>query len=225
MLLDDIASDRTNREVVQNINFPKLNENASSAQIKEAVMFAVQKIQEHPTASPIRMKYRLILEQTLCETQQLIKNGKIPMKELNELRTWMNAVSEAPQLKESVDQAEVLVAAKSLGNDLQTMYEKAAKMMTTDLVHIAEEVKNKFGQSEAEEYYRIMQQSLNETVTQLQTAYELANQAAHSLSTGEPVDMGGDMATDEFDELSADEEPAAEVSDLDTGGRDLKSDF
>lgn len=239
MKLSDLNSlGMENKQVFKTaVSFPSIAENASVEQIQESLGYVLRKmyqVNEHKS----RIKYRLIYEQFLTDITNNFKNGKLTMKELEQLREWIDSAGKSGVLNESVDQAEVLVAAKGMGTDIQSMYEKTAKMLTTDLLNVTEEIKNKFGEEVANQFYSAASSSLQTTVDSLKSSFETLNDAAHSVASGESIVQPGSM--EDYDELSdVDDGEDLEMDDaLDSmdddvestggqglGGRDLKGDL
>ena len=92
-------------------------------------------------------------------------------------------------------------------------------MVATDLIHITEEIKNKFGEDQAKAFYNLAKSNLEGLTDTLQASYEELSGAADDLSSGTPISSGGDMM--DYDSLEGDDsDDEGDAPDLDSDGTD-----
>jgi len=100
------------------------------------------------------------------------------------------------KLKESqdLDQAEVLLAAKQMADDLQKMAENLASMQVEDLMSITNAMKEEVGTAEAEAFTMASEAALGAALEAVKSANsEVTN--ALLVAQGQPVESGGSMDT------------------------------
>lgn len=85
---------------------------------------------------------------------------------------------------EDLAQAETLIAAKSLSDELQSMAEKVAKMGVEDLMPLVDTMKEQFGPEAAEGYNEIMKTSLESLLKSTQDAKDRSDDAVMALQGG-----------------------------------------
>lgn len=85
---------------------------------------------------------------------------------------------------EDLAQAETLIAAKSLSDELQNMAEKVAKMGVEDLMPLVDTMKAQFGPEAADGYNDIMKASLESLLKSTQDAKERSDDAVMALQGG-----------------------------------------
>jgi hypothetical protein len=147
---------------------------------------------------------------------------------------------ETVEVKESadLDQAEVLLAAKQLADDLQKMAENLASMQVEDLMSITNAMKEEVGVAEAEAFNASAEAAIASALEAVKAANEGVNnavltaqgQAPTDMET--PVDMGGDDDMGDMDidvdmeEPAADDFEGADAADasFDDTGREMKED-
>ena len=93
-------------------------------------------------------------------------------------------------------QAQALLAAKSLSDDLMTMAEKVSKMSVEDLLPLVDTMKDQFGPEAAEGYSDMMKQTLeallNATTEAKNTSDNAITQLQGGTIPGAATDMGGE---------------------------------
>jgi|15BtaG_2_1085339.scaffolds.fasta_scaffold00262_19 hypothetical protein len=144
-------------------------------------------------------------------------------------------VSESADL----DQAEVLLAAKQMADDLQKMAENLASMQVEDLMSITNAMKEEVGTAEAEAFNVAAEAAIGGALDAVKAANEgvsnavLAAQGQEIPSDMDDMDMGIDTTPDlDMDVDVGDEEPEADDfegadaadSSFDDTGREMKED-
>lgn len=107
-------------------------------------------------------------------------------------------------------QAETLLAAKALSDDLQDMAEKVAKMSVEDLMPLVDTMKEQFGPEAADGYNAAMKQSLEALLDSTTAAKESSDNAILQLQGGGVPAVQSDI---ENDELQAPALPGEEDDD------------
>lgn len=123
-------------------------------------------------------------------------------------------VAESALMEDAEDlaQAETLIAAKSLSDELQTMAEKVAKMGVDDLMPLVDTMKDQFGPEAADGYNEIMKASLDSLLKSTQEAKEKSDDAVMALQGGgvpatpSDIEQVGDEAGDEAGEATVGDE-------------------
>ena len=153
----------------------------------------------------------------------------------------VNAKEETVKVQESadLDQAEVLLAAKQLADDLQKMAETLASMQVEDLMSITNAMKEEVGTAEAEAFNAAAEQAISSALEAVKAANEGVSNAVLA-AQGQPVptdmDAGMEMPADDVDmdvdvdmgdeEMPADDFEGADAADasFDDTGREMKED-
>jgi hypothetical protein len=146
---------------------------------------------------------------------------------------------ESRKLEESadLDQAEVLLAAKQMADDLQKMAENLASMQVEDLMSITNAMKEELGSAEAEAFAATAESAIAGALDAVKAANEGVSNAVLA-AQGQPVetDMDVDMGTEpEMDADMGDMDVDVDVEDdfggadaadamTDDGGREMKED-
>lgn len=104
-----------------------------------------------------------------------------------------------------LDQAEVLLAAKQLADDLQGMAEDLAKMQVEDLMSITNAMKEEVGTAEADEFNTTAEAAIAEALEAIKTANDKVSNAVLK-AQGEPVpsDMEMDVAPEPQGDMEVD---------------------
>lgn len=144
---------------------------------------------------------------------------------------------EQKKLKESqdLDQAEVLLAAKQMADDLQKMAETLASMQVEDLMSITNAMKEEVGQAEAEAFSTAAESAISGALEAVKSANEqvgnavLAAQGQAPAPTDMDMDMSPTPADTEMDmdmDSVGDEFAGADAAsaDMDVDGREMKED-
>jgi len=98
------------------------------------------------------------------------------------------------QESQDLDQAEVLLAAKQMADDLQKMAENLASMQVEDLMSITNAMKEEVGTAEAEAFTMASEAAIGAALEAVKSANsEVTN--ALLVAQGQPVESGGSMDT------------------------------
>ena len=156
----------------------------------------------------------------------------------------INMALEKKKLEESadLDQAEVLLAAKQMADDLQKMAENLASMQVEDLMSITNAMKEEVGTAEAEAFNASAEAAIGSALDAVKAANDqvsnavLTAQGMAPATTDMDMDMGapeGDMDMDvdsgmdvDLDAPMDDEFAGADAAEIDTNidGREMKED-
>jgi len=109
--------------------------------------------------------------------------------------------------EQDLQQAETLIAAKSISDDLQTMAEKVARMGVDELMPLVDTMKTQFGPEVADAYNTVMKAQLDTLLTATQEAKDQSDDAVLALQNG---GVPGAGATD-IENLPAEVEPGEEA--------------
>lgn len=90
----------------------------------------------------------------------------------------------APSAEQDLQQAETLIAAKSISNDLQAMAEKVARMGVDELMPLVDTMKTQFGPEAADAYNQVMKDQLDALLTATQAAKDQSDDAVIALQGG-----------------------------------------
>jgi hypothetical protein len=112
--------------------------------------------------------------------------------------------------EQDLEQAQTLIAAKSLSDDLQTMAEKVARMAVDDLMPLVDTMKSQFGPEAADGYNATVKAQLDQLLAAVQKAKDESDNAVSALQQGgvpsAPTDIGSpEMAPPAGDELGDDD--------------------
>lgn len=140
---------------------------------------------------------------------------------------------------QDLDQAEVLLAAKQLADDLQKMAENLASMQVEELMSITNAMKDEVGTAEADAFNAAAESAIAGALEAVKGANEAVNNAVlaaqgQHVETDMDMDMGGDepeMGGDEIemepemDDMGDDFEGADAAEEMsDEDGREMKED-
>lgn len=145
---------------------------------------------------------------------------------------------EKKKLEESadLDQAEVLLAAKQMADDLQKMAENLASMQVEDLMSIHSAMKEQVGTAEADAFNASAETAIGSALDAVKSANEAVSNAVLTAQgqAPEPTDMdmpmaepAGDLDAPEMEpEAPADDFGGADAADVDSDmdGREMKED-
>jgi hypothetical protein len=95
---------------------------------------------------------------------------------------------------QDLDQAEVLLAAKQMADDIQKMAENLASMQVEDLMSITNAMKEELGTAEAEAFGATAETAINAALESVKAANSAVTTAL-LVAQGQPVDNGGSMDT------------------------------
>jgi len=156
--------------------------------------------------------------------------------------TAVDPIVETEELMEAdLDQAEVLLAAKQMADDLQKMAENLASMQVEELMSIHNAMKEQVGTAEADAFNQSAEAALGAALDAVKQANEdLSNAVLVAQGEAPATDMGmdgmdmeepaADMDVDDMGDAEmeppADDFAGADAADMDTGvtGREMKED-
>jgi len=122
---------------------------------------------------------------------------------LNEVEKTTQDTNMKLQETQDLDQAEVLLAAKQMADDLQKMAENLASMQVEDLMSITNAMKEEVGTAEAEAFTMSAEAAIGAALDAVKSANSEVTDAL-LVAQGQPVESGGSMDTldtDVSDEL------------------------
>ena len=115
------------------------------------------------------------------------------------LSTWLKENSETEVITEGeVGSAEVLLAAKSMVDEVQDMIETAGKMQNEQLPQLLDSIRDQLGSEQADAFQLSVGGTLEQLMPALQTARDGVDGGVRVLS-GEQVDTPMDMPTPDSD--------------------------
>lgn len=166
----------------------------------------------------------------------LIKEGiAMALREVAPARQGKE-VKKKVQESQDLDQAEVLLAAKQMADDLQKMAEDLASMQVEELMSITNAMKEQVGTAEAETFSASAETAISSALEAVKSANEQVNNAVLA-AQGQPVetdmdaDLGAVAGDEEFDIDAGVEEPADDFEGADAAdemsddtGREMKED-
>jgi uncharacterized protein YicC (UPF0701 family) len=115
------------------------------------------------------------------------------------LSTWLKENSETEVITEGeVGSAEVLLAAKSMVDEVQDMIETAGKMQNEQLPQLLDSIRDQVGSEQADAFQLSVGGTLEQLMPALQTARDGVDGGVRVLS-GEQVDNAMDMPTPDSD--------------------------
>ena len=165
-------------------------------------------------------------------------NDKQYQKLLLVLEGINTAMENTPVMENELDQAEVLLAAKNMADDLQKMAENLASMQVEELMSITNAMKEEVGTAEADTFNASAEAAIGSALEAVKTANAQVADAVLVAQGQAPesdmsTDMGGDMEAG-LDDMSGDIEMEPEMDDFegadaasaetDEGGREMKED-
>lgn len=165
-------------------------------------------------------------------------NNKQYQKLLLVLEGINTAMENTPVMENELDQAEVLLAAKNMADDLQKMAENLASMQVEELMSITNAMKEEVGTAEADTFNASAEAAIGSALEAVKTANAQVADAVlvaqgQAPETDMSTDMDGDMEAG-LDDMSGDIEIEPEMDDFegadaasaetDEGGREMKED-
>lgn len=122
-----------------------------------------------------------------------LRNGRVTyqhpsLRKQNGMKESINT-----KLKENeVEQAEVVIAAKGFGQELQSMVEKLGRLMNEDLGSVSDQMRQTYGSSTASKFQSEMITDFNSIIDLLRSTKDRIDDAVEMLSTGQSyTDMDG----------------------------------
>jgi hypothetical protein len=192
-------------------------------------------------------KLQKVKEATQLKIKALRESGvDVDNKQFQKLLLVLEGI-DAAMTKETVmesdlDQAEVLLAAKQMADDLQKMAENLASMQVEELMSITNAMKEEIGVAEAEAFNASAEAAIGSALDAVKAANDqvsnavLTAQGMAPATTDMDMDMGapeGDMDMDvdsgmdvDLDAPMDDEFAGADAAEIDTNidGREMKED-
>lgn len=122
----------------------------------------------------------------------------VPVEEIKE--TSFASILMGVMLNEEQDlaQAETLLAAKSMSDDLQGIAEKLAKMGVDDLMPLVDTMKEQFGQEAANGFNDTIKAVIDAALTSVTEAKDVADNAILSMQQGQVPGVASDIETAEL---------------------------
>ena len=166
-------------------------------------------------------------------------NNKQYQKLLLILEGINTAMENNPIMENELDQAEVLLAAKNMADDLQKMAENLASMQVEELMSITNAMKEEVGTAEADAFNTSAEAAIGAALEAVKTANAQVADAVLVVQGQAPeTDMGMDDTSMDMDggldDMSGDIEVEPEMDDFegadaasaetDDGGREMKED-
>lgn len=187
-------------------------------------------------------KLKAVKESTAKKIKSLRESGyDVSSKDFQKLLLIAEGIDmaiEQKKLKESqdLDQAEVLLAAKQMADDLQKMAEQLASMQVEDLMSITNAMKEQVGPAEAEAFNAAAEAAIagaldavkaaNEGVSNAVLAAQGQAPAPTDMDTMAPAAPADDAMDMDIDVDAGDEFAGADAAsaDMDVDGREMKED-
>jgi len=108
--------------------------------------------------------------------------------------------------EQDLAQAETLLAAKSMSDDLQGIAEKLAKMGVDDLMPLVDTMKEQFGQEAANGFNETVKAVIDAALASITDAKDTADNAILSMQQGQVPGVASDLATADLAAPAGDEE-------------------
>jgi len=125
-------------------------------------------------------------------------------------------IFEADLDKENIEQAEVVIAARAINNEFQSMIEDVADMLGSDLITLVDQIKARFGDAAGEQYAQTVKTALDGAVTTLTQTKDSLDGAISGLTGGTPAAEPAAAAAPIF--------PSSGGPEAEATGREIKSD-
>ena len=129
-------------------------------------------------------------------------------------------IFEADLDEENIEQAEVVIAARAMNNEFQSMIEDVADMLGSDLITLVDQIKARFGDAAGEQYAQTVKTALEGAIDTLTQTKDSLDSAISGLTgaapAAEPAAPAAEPAAPIFPSSSG---PEAEAT-----GREIKSD-
>lgn len=216
-------------------------------QLKENKLTTLKRVLDEVFSSKLDFnapseKLEAIKESTQRKITNLRDNGQdVSNKDFQKLLLIAEGIDmaiEKKKLEESadLDQAEVLLAAKQMADDLQKMAENLASMQVEDLMSIHNAMKEQVGTAEADAFNSSAEAAIGSALEAVKSANEQVGnavltaqgQAPETTDMDMPVEPEGDMEAglDDLDAPMDDEFGGADAAEVDSDmdGREMKED-
>ena len=161
-------------------------------------------------------------------------NNKQYQKLLLVLEGINTAMENTPVMENELDQAEVLLAAKNMADDLQKMAENLASMQVEELMSITNAMKEEVGTAEADTFNASAEAAIGSALEAVKSANAQVSDAvlvaqgqapATDMGMEEPMDAPMDAPLDDIETPVDDFEGAdAASAETDEEGREMKED-
>ena len=219
--LNRVLADSFNHEVdLSSMNMESLKRMLNTT---EAKMIAIKESDLQYWENAQYNKLGLIQHQLKTYINEVapVRSGKTMRTRTNE--SWLQ--------ESDLEQAEVMLAAQELVDEVQKMVENIAEMQVQKLMPIVDAMKEQVGFEQAEAYNSAMDGALGAFLDQAKAAKEIAENATlaargEAPATPMPTDMGMDAPEDDMDvdvDMSDDfEGDEASAGEENTIGRELK---
>lgn len=184
-------------------------------------------------------KLQKVKESTQNKISSLKDNGvDVNDKQFQKLLLVLEGINQVMKntvMENDLDQAEVLLAAKQMADDLQKMAEDLASMQVEGLMSITQGMKEEVGVAEAEAFEASASASIESALEAVKSATDGVNNAVLTAQGQAPetdmsMDTGMDMdieapAEEPMDDMGDDFEGVdAAADDSDADGREMKED-
>ena len=189
-------------------------------------------------------KLQKVKEATETKIEALKENGvDVDDKQFQKLLLVLEGINETMKntvMENDLDQAEVLLAAKQMADDLQKMAEDLASMQVEGLMSIVNGMKEEVGVAEAEAFEASASAAIEGALDAVKGATDGVNNAVLTAQGEAPatdmamdagmdaeVDMDADMDMEPAADMEMDDEFAgadAAADDSDADGREMKED-
>ena len=156
------------------------------------------------------------------------------LRKKNKLKKNESVEEEIIEEASDLDQAEVLLAAKQMADDLQKMAEDLASMQVEDLMSITNAMKEEVGMAEADAFEAAAEAAIGSALEAVKSANEQVNNAVLTAQGQAPAPTDMDMGPDpeapsdmdvDLDQAMGDEFQGADAEDemnADDGEREMK---
>jgi hypothetical protein len=129
-------------------------------------------------------------------------------------------IFEADLDEENIEQAEVVIAARAMNNEFQSMIEDVADMLGSDMITLVDQIKARFGDAAGEQYAQTVKTALEGAIDTLTQTKDSLDGAISGL-TG-PVPAAEPAAP--ADATAAPIFPSSSGPEAEATGREIKSD-
>ncbi len=124
-----------------------------------------------------------------------------------------------------LDQAEVVIAARSMNKDFQGMIEDVADMLGKDMITLVDQIKQRFGDGAGEQYAQTVKAALEGAINSLMQTKDTLDSALTGLTSGGSTDMLPAVPSEEAADSEAPIFPSSSGPEEEPTGREMKSDI
>lgn len=129
-------------------------------------------------------------------------------------------IFEADLDEENIEQAEVVIAARAMNNEFQSMIEDVADMLGSDMITLVDQIKARFGDAAGEQYAQTVKTALEGAIDTLTQTKDSLDGAISGLTGPAPVAEPAAPA----DATAAPIFPSSSGPEAEATGREIKSD-